>query len=924
MGRAIATVAGACLVAMLAAGCGERSDAEIIASARQHLDKHAYASAIIEAKAALQKTPTSTEARLLLAEVLVAQGSAREAQLELDKVAGQAVDPSRLAPIQARVWVATGQFKQVLDSYRGQSLSDVGAQAAVQAAVAAAALHLGQRQVALTALAEALKANPTSVAARLVEARVAAADGKVDDALAVVDKALANEPANAEALILRGLLLRFGKADNEKAAAAFAKAAEDPSKAVDARGALIELRLQQGEVAGAREQVAALRKAFPTHVQTNFLDARVAYAEKDYGRTESLTDQILRVAPSLPPVLTLGGAASLQRGDLIAAETKLGKVVQTVEGAAVARRLLAQTYARMGQPEKALGVLAPLTGGGHVDPEALTLAGQIHLQSGDVRTAEVLFQRASQSKPDDVGIRATLALVDLARGNADAAFSALRALSLQDPGVTADLALISAQLRRQEFDGVLKAVEGLEKKQPGTPGASYMRGLALRGKGDVDGARTAFEEAVSRDVGHFGSIAALAALDVDAGHLDSARRRLDAEVQRNPKSVAARMAVLDVATRQQAKPEQLLELIEDAIKAAPTEPAPRVAKITQLSLMGDSKAAALAAQNALAVLPQQPLVLDAAGRAFANSGEDQQAISAFNKLVAALPGSPTPYLRLADLHAKRGNPSAVTSNLSRAFEVAPESQEVHGRLLAHASRTKDFRSVIAAAKQLQRNDPTSALGYLLEGDAEAVRRAWPAATAAFRAALTKQGGAERAPRLLYAALRASGDRAGASRFVADWLREHPADVALLDHVGGEALMAKDYPTAEQYFRQVLVIRPGHVVALNNLAWLLAEQGRAGAVEMAERALTQTSQTAPILDTLAKALAAEGQMERALEVQKKAVEGDANRPQYRLNLARMQIKAGQKAQARAELEALAKLGERLPFQAEVATLLQAVR
>lgn len=137
-------------------------------------------------------------------------------------------------------------------------------------------------------------------------------------------------------------------------------------------------------------------------------------------------------------------------------------------------------------------------------------------------------------------------------------------------------------------------------------------------------------------------------------------------------------------------------------------------------------------------------------------------------------------------------------------------------------------------------------------------------------------------------------------------------------------MAKDYPTAEQYFRQVLVIRPGHVVALNNLAWLLAEQGRAGAVEMAERALTQTSQTAPILDTLAKALAAEGQMERALEVQKKAVEGDANRPQYRLNLARMQIKAGQKAQARAELEALAKLGERLPFQAEVATLLQAVR
>ena len=44
---------------------------------------------------------------------------------------------------------------------------------------------------------------------------------------------------------------------------------------------------------------------------------------------------------------------------------------------------------------------------------------------------------------------------------------------------------------------------------------------------------------------------------------------------------------------------------------------------------------------------------------------------------------------------------------------------------------------------------------------------------------------------------------------------------------------------------------------------------------------------------------------------------------RLNLAKIYIKAGDKARAKAELETLAKLGEKFPAQPEVAALLKSL-
>uniref|UniRef100_UPI0037CB0BF8 tetratricopeptide repeat protein n=1 Tax=Roseateles sp. TaxID=1971397 RepID=UPI0037CB0BF8 len=108
--------------------------------------------------------------------------------------------------------------------------------------------------------------------------------------------------------------------------------------------------------------------------------------------------------------------------------------------------------------------------------------------------------------------------------------------------------------------------------------------------------------------------------------------------------------------------------------------------------------------------------------------------------------------------------------------------------------------------------------------------------------------------------------------------------------------------------------------LNNLAWVLVQRGKPGAVEYAKRAVELQPTNAAIVDTLGLALAADKQFEAALATQKKAIELAPNSRGLKLNLARIAMQSGDKALAKSELQALEKLGTTFPQHAEVKRLL----
>jgi len=193
---------------------------------------------------------------------------------------------------------------------------------------------------------------------------------------------------------------------------------------------------------------------------------------------------------------------------------------------------------------------------------------------------------------------------------------------------------------------------------------------------------------------------------------------------------------------------------------------------------------------------------------------------------------------------------------------------------------------------------------------------------AYRSVLKKFPSTQPAAKL-HSVLLASGRIPDADTVAASWMADHPKDIDFLTYLGEMSLAQGNLITAEARFKEVLALRPEALGALNNVAWIMVKLKKHGALEYAERANKAQPNTPALMDTLATVLAAENQIDKALEVQKKAVAIVPESPLLRLNLAKLQIQAGDKKAARSELEALTKLGDKFDAQAEVGRLLGAL-
>lgn len=481
------------------------------------------------------------------------------------------------------------------------------------------------------------------------------------------------------------------------------------------------------------------------------------------------------------------------------------------------------------------------------------------------------------------------------------------------------MALISVHMQRQEFDKALKAIDGLEKKQPDKPFAAQLRARTLLAKKDNVGARKSFERALTIDPSYFPAVVSLAAMDMADKKPENAKKRFEAVLTKDPKNSRAALALAEIAARSQAGNDEVAKLIGNAVAANPTDVAPRLMLINFHLRNQDVKAAASAAQNAAAALPDNPEILDALGRTQQAAGEFNQAIASYNKLAGLQPLSPLPHMRLADVHMAEKNKDAASSSLRKALEIKPDLLDAQRALIVLELDGKKFQEALTTARTIQKQRPKAAAGYVLEGDINAAQKNWDGAATAYRVGLKQVNSPELAIKL-HSVLQVAGKGAEADRFSATWQKDNAKDAAFLFYLGDLAIVRKDYAGAEKNYAAVIKLQPNNAIAYNNLAWVSAKLNKEGAIAFAEKANTLAPNQPAFMDTLAMLLSDKGDYAKAVELQNKAL---ALRPQntlFKLNLAKIHIKGGKKDLARKELDELRKLGEKFPAQAEVASLL----
>lgn len=918
--RVLERIAAAACAACIVAACGSESSDNLLASAKQYLDKKDGKAAVIQLKNALQKNPDSAEARFLLGRALLETGDAATAAVELRKARELEYADDQVLPALARALVAAGEYKKAVEQFADATLGQPRANADLRTSVATAHAAQGETEQARAALRAALEWVPDHVPALVATARLDAAAGSPDKALASIERVLASHPADAQALQFKGDLLLYAKSDLPAALDAYRKTLDAEPRNLAAHIGAIEANLMRRDLAATAAQVDALRKVFPDHPQTNYYDALLAHGNDDAKRAGELIQKVLRVAPGNPKALQLAGAIELKNQALAQAEDHLTKALQLAPSLVGARRLLAQSYVRSGQPEKALAVLEPLLARNDADAQTLSLAAQAEAQSGDVKSAEAYVLRAAKLNPTETRSRVALALSRAKPGGGDAALAEVETIAAEDSGAYADIVLVNAYLRKGSFDKALHAVEGIEKKQPDKPYAANLRGRIQLLRNDAADARRSFERALSVDPKFVPAAANLAMLDLADGRPDAARKRFDGVLAADPKNVQAMVALAGLRARAGGSSEEVAGLLAKAVKAAPADAAPRLALVNHFLAQRDAKQALAAAQDGSAALPQSAELVDALGRAQAAAGERNQAVNSFTKLTTMQPGSPQGFLRLAAVYAEAKDVDAARASLGRALGVKPNLLAAQRALVDLELRAGRLDEALAVARTVRRQRPAEAAGFLLEGSVEAQKNNLAAAREIFRAGLKQAAASTELAVKMHAAFAVEKKPAEAAKFAASWLAAHPRDGQFLSYLGDAALAEGDYKAAEGYFRRTDEVVPGNASTLNNLAWTMAQLGKPGAVEVARKADALAPNSPLVMDTLAMSLASENQVAQAIEVQKKALAIAPEAHPLRLSLAKLYIRAGDKTAARAELDRLAKLEGKFPAQSEVSRLL----
>ncbi len=149
-------------------------------------------------------------------------------------------------------------------------------------------------------------------------------------------------------------------------------------------------------------------------------------------------------------------------------------------------------------------------------------------------------------------------------------------------------------------------------------------------------------------------------------------------------------------------------------------------------------------------------------------------------------------------------------------------------------------------------------------------------------------------------------RKGALDRAEQWLRQAeqlaPKDTETLLALGMVAQQRRDLAKAKSYYEKVLAIDPDHVIAANNLAYLLAEGSEQldRALTLAQRARSQAPQDPRIADTLGWVYVKRGLYDEALNILEPLVRQHPQVAAWRYHLAVALARKGERDRARQEL------------------------
>ncbi|WDE03777.1 PEP-CTERM system TPR-repeat protein PrsT [Thalassomonas viridans] len=861
--------------------------------------------AVVFLKNSLKNNPNHLPSKILMAEVLIAQGDGAAAEIELTYALKHGADEKRILPLMLEALLLQKKYEPVVASN-----FPPGSNARLKSKIA---MLKGQAFVAQKkyvraeqSFRQALEYNGNNVLAILGRAQVALLRENLRQAREHAELALAKAPTNTNALLMLANIEQM----QGGAEAALAKINEVIALNRENFPALLMragLLIDKGQYQAALLDVTVITNQIPNEPRANYLKAIINIALGNQAESEATIEHLNTVLTGVPdevmqanPVYYyLAGVISYGQGQYLKARDALRKYYDINKEDTRALKLLAKTEFKLNEPFSAKSYLVKARLINPGDVETWSLLGRAYMATGAAEKAERYFLDVIRALPRESGAHLDIARLYLSRGQAEQAIGHLQQAEGLANAQTdkADLYLLftRAYQDNQQLELALGSVDKAIALREQDSFLHQLKGSLLGLNGEHEKARFAFEQALKLDADNYQAVLHLARMDMLSGRIKQSNRRLHQYLEQNNPNTTLMLELADNYLRLN-EPANALTWLE---KAYAQDRGNNVA----LSRLADYHTKLNDIDRALELVEEYlnrfnkdaEIQLLAAGL-YLKSKQNDKALQAHQLAVKHSVEKGQALLALAKTQVLFGENDNAITNLEKAITRDSTLVPAYLQLIDIYQKRKDFDNAMATIRQLEQVMPKNGLISALKGDTYRLNGQYAQAIAVYREALTSSA-SQQATLGLYRVYQEQGQYRQAVDLLEARLKRYPDEllsaIALADSYKGLGELAK----AGEFYDTLIARFPDAPVLFNNAAAIyLSLENFDKAAQYADAAYARLPDNVAIIDTKAWVETLRGNYQQALPLYRQALALDVDNMEVQYHLAYTLNKMGRNLEA----------------------------
>lgn len=882
-------------VASIIYGCSK----DPLSAGAEHMSKGDFTSATIEFKNAVQASPESLQARISLADALERSYDSIGAEQNLRKALERGGDEDILVPRIALLVLDRGEPKKVLHEFAGRQLKSPEANSNLNGILAMS--HIALKQFPL-AEKEQKSATVQTVSVKLAKGQLLLIQGKPDEALTELNSALAlaNPESNLNWWTLRALGRTYDATRNYgQALAAFKRAYELAPWHVGLIGEYGDSLVRANNFADASKLRDKLKKVAPNHYWTHFLDA-VLLAEKDQiEASQAAALKVIAVAPEHLRANLLIASAELQTNNAMMAEERLRRIAKQNPYSLQLFQLLATAQLRIGKYEDGNSTIARGLKLVPNDHRLLSLKADMELIRKNSKVAKATLEELIANNPEDATSYLRLSELHMREGRRSEALNYLeKAFSFGKDDLELRDRIIASALLSGNADLAKKLAEHAISSRPKDPASHLALTATLAAQNDIAGAWRATLTALDLAPDYQPALNALGTLAKDTEQRRELRSRYEKALAGKVRFVDTYFGYVRLLRADNLGPIEIIPVLENAVKAFPTNTITRSALIEENLASGNQNAALNIAQTGASAANAPPAATALLAATYERMEKPELAIENYRKLAKDYPQRADWRLKLAELEVRANRKTEAVSLLRALMTDHPFDPRAY-IALAKLTARENLSEAVSIAQQLAQKEAMKKTALLLEGDLLVIANKPDDALKQFGKA-AKAGAMPEAGISTIQILDRTNRSQIADQELNDLLSKYPNQASVLSFAAQRLLAQGKLEKSIVLFQKAADLNKLNPNALNELAWAQIIAKQPEALGNASKAASLSPNQPDILDTLGLAQLLAGNSKEAATTLRHAVNLAPQVPAHRLHLVQALVETGDKKAAATEL------------------------